>query len=89
MTNDGAHERLVTQAEFDAAARSHSVFQARDGSIATQALLGGLARCAGCGHTLKITGNGPPGRRYATYYCKKRYAKGHAGAGDDPRVLPG
>ena len=29
----------------------------RDGSLASQAMLGGLARCAGCGHTLKITGN--------------------------------
>jgi site-specific DNA recombinase len=76
VVNDNAHEPLVTQAEFDAAAASHSVFRARDGSIAAQALLGGLVRCAGCGHTLKITGGGPPSARYATYYCKKRYAKG-------------
>jgi site-specific DNA recombinase len=76
VTKDGAHEALVTQAEFDAVQQSHSVFQPRDGSIASQALLGGLARCAGCGHTLKITGNGPRGKRYATYYCTKRYASG-------------
>lgn len=79
VTNDAAHEALVTHAEFDAAAHSHSVFRARDGSIASQALLGGLARCAGCGHTLKITGSGPPSDRYATYYCKKRYATGVCG----------
>jgi hypothetical protein len=76
VTNDTAHEALVTKAEFDAAAQSRSVFRARDGSIASQALLGGLARCAGCGHTLKITGGGPAGNRYATYYCTKRYARG-------------
>jgi Recombinase zinc beta ribbon domain/Recombinase len=76
VTNDGAHEPLVTQAEFDAAGQSHSVFTARDGSIASQALLGGLVRCAACGHTLKITGSGPPSKRHATYYCTKRYAGG-------------
>jgi hypothetical protein len=76
VVNDDAHAALVSQEEFDGAAASHSVFRARDGSIAAQALLGGLVRCAGCGHTLKITGGGPPLARYATYYCKKRYAKG-------------
>ena len=80
VIKDGAHEALVTQAEFDAVQRSHSVFQTRDGSIASQALLGGLVRCAGCGHTLKITGNGPSGKRYATYYCTKRYATGECQA---------
>src|SRR5262249_15125210 len=49
---------LVTRAEFDAAQRvSKSLLKQRDGSVASQAVLGGLARCAGCGHTLKITGN--------------------------------
>jgi Recombinase zinc beta ribbon domain len=52
---------------------------AHDGSIASQAMLGGLARCAGCGHTLKITGGGPAGSRYATYYCTRRYASGTCG----------
>lgn len=74
VVNDAAHEALVTQAEFDAVQRSRSVLQPRDGSIASQALLGGLARCAACGHTLKIAGSGPKGRRHATYYCTKRYA---------------
>jgi Recombinase zinc beta ribbon domain len=41
-------------------------------------MLGGLARCAGCGHTLKITGNTDrkSGERYPIYYCVGRYAKG-------------
>src|SRR5205823_5059240 len=32
--------------------------------------------CAGCGHTLKITGSGKPGKRYPIYYCVGRYASG-------------
>jgi hypothetical protein len=41
-------------------------------------MLGGLARCAGCGHTLKITGttSKKTGERYPVYYCTGRYAKG-------------
>jgi len=45
-------------------------------------MLGGLARCAGCGHTLKITGNTErkSGERYPVYYCVGRYAKGPCSA---------
>jgi site-specific DNA recombinase len=79
VVKEGAHEPLVTRAEFDAAqAVKKSFFQQRDGSVAAQAMLGGLARCAGCGHTLKITGNTEKksGARYPVYYCTGRYAKG-------------
>lgn len=78
VVNDGAHEPLVSRADFDAAQLSHTVLNARDGSIASQALLGGLIRCAGCGHTLKITGttSKKTSERYAVYYCVGRYAKG-------------
>ena len=58
IVKEHAHEPIVTRAEFDAAqATKNSLLKPRDGSLASQALLGGLARCAGCGHTLKITGN--------------------------------
>ncbi|HLK16994.1 MAG TPA: zinc ribbon domain-containing protein, partial [Fimbriimonadaceae bacterium] len=55
-----------------------SLLPPRDGSIASQAMLGGLARCAGCGHTLKITGNTrkKTGQRYPIYYCIGQYASG-------------
>ncbi len=77
IVNPNAHEPIVSQAEFDAAQSGRTLLKPKhDGSIASQALLGGLARCAGCGHTLKITGNGKPGARFATYYCVGRYAKG-------------
>ena len=79
VVNEKAHKPLVTRAEFDAAQRvSKSLLKKRDGSVASQAMLGGLARCAGCGHTLKITGNTKrsTGERYPVYYCTGRYASG-------------
>ena len=39
-------------------------------------MLGGLARCAGCGHTLKITGSPRNGQRNPIYHCHGRYASG-------------
>jgi DNA invertase Pin-like site-specific DNA recombinase len=79
IVNSHAHEPIVTQAEFDAAQSVRkSLFKQRDGSLASQAMLGGLVRCAGCGHTLKITGNTSrrTGERYPFYYCTGRYASG-------------
>jgi site-specific DNA recombinase len=79
VVKEGAHEPLVSRAEFDAAqATKKSLLRQRDGSVASQAMLGGLARCAGCGHTLKITGNTDrkSGQRYPVYYCVGRYASG-------------
>jgi DNA invertase Pin-like site-specific DNA recombinase len=79
VVKEGAHEALVTRAEFDAAQSvKKSLLAQRDGSLAAQAMLGGLARCAGCGHTLKITGttSKKTGERYPVYYCTGRYAKG-------------
>jgi DNA invertase Pin-like site-specific DNA recombinase len=74
-----AHQPLITRAEYDAAQGiNKSLFTARDNSVASQAMLGGIARCAGCGHTLKITGNTDKktGTRYPVYYCTGRYASG-------------
>jgi DNA invertase Pin-like site-specific DNA recombinase len=79
FVNDNAHEPIVTRAEFDTAqSMKKSLFTPHDGSLASQAMLGGLARCAGCGHTLKITGNTDrkTGERYPVYYCTGRYATG-------------
>jgi site-specific DNA recombinase len=79
VVKEDAHEPLVTRAEFDAAQSvKKSFFKQRDGSLASQAMLGGLARCAGCGHTLKVTGNTDrkSGARYPVYYCTGRYATG-------------
>jgi site-specific DNA recombinase len=79
IVKEHAHEAIVTRAEFDAAQSvKKSLLHARDNSLASQAMLGGIARCAGCGHTLKITGNTDKktGERYPVYYCTGRYASG-------------
>jgi DNA invertase Pin-like site-specific DNA recombinase len=79
IVNDNAHEPLVTRAAFGAAQSTTKALHApHDGSLASKAMLGGLARCAGCGHTLKITGNNDKrtGQRYPVYYCTGRYASG-------------
>src|SRR5207302_9982314 len=79
IVNDSAHQPLVTRAEYDAAQSvKKSLLSQRDGSLAAQAMLGGIARCAGCGHTLKITGNTDKktGQRYPIYYCSGRFATG-------------
>jgi hypothetical protein len=79
VVKEEAHEAIVTRAEFDAAQSvKKSLFKQHDGSLASQAMLGGLVRCAGCDHTLKITGNTDrkTGARYPVYYCVGRYASG-------------
>jgi hypothetical protein len=79
VVNEHAHEPLVTRAEFDAAQSvKKSLLMQRDGSLAAKAMLGGLVRCASCGHTLKITGNTDrkTGERYPFYYCTGRYSSG-------------
>lgn len=76
--NEDAHEAVVTHAEFDAAETvKKSLLRRRDGSIAAQAMLGGLFRCVACGHTLRITGNTDrkTGTRYSVY-CTGRCASG-------------
>jgi site-specific DNA recombinase len=79
IVNQHAHQPIVTRAEWDAAqSTTKALLKPRDGSVASQAMLGGIARCAGCGHTLKITGNTDKktGQRYPVYYCTGRYASG-------------
>jgi site-specific DNA recombinase len=82
VRNPDAHEPIVTQAEFDAAQGQTTLLAPRDGSVASQAMLGGLLRCGGCGHTLKIGGNTDrhSGERQAHYYCIGRYGTGHCPA---------
>jgi len=82
VVNPAAHEPIVTPAEFDAAQLMTTLLHGRDGSVASKALLGGLARCEGCGYTLKITGRriGPSGEKVPVYYCKGRSAKGRCPA---------
>jgi site-specific DNA recombinase len=82
IVNPKAHEPIVTEAEFAAAQASRSLLPAPELSLSSEALLKGLARCAGCGHTLKISGNHDQalGRRVPNYYCVGAYAKGYCPA---------
>jgi hypothetical protein len=75
---EGAHEPLVTRAEFDAVQGSKTLLDTPKQSLSAEALLVGIARCGGCGHTLKISGSfdRAQGRRVPNYYCAGRYAKG-------------
>jgi hypothetical protein len=78
VVNDDAHPPLVSRAEWDAAQTGRTLLHPRHGeSVATQALLGGLIRCASCAHTLKISASTThAGHRYPTYFCRGRYATG-------------
>lgn len=69
----------MTQAGFDAAHGGTTLLKSARNSFSAQTLLKGLIRCAGCGHTLKISGSYDKKTelRYPTYYCIGRYAKGH------------
>jgi hypothetical protein len=49
VVNPTARQPLVTQAEFDAARTAHSVLPTPQLSLSSEALLKGLARCAGWG----------------------------------------
>jgi site-specific DNA recombinase len=72
-SNPNAHPAIVTQAEYDAAQIAKPVRTPKGDPRSSEALLAGIARCSGCGHTLKIvTGYGGKLR----YYCKGPYAAG-------------
>ncbi len=78
IVNETAHEPLVTPEEF-AAAQSAPISRKHrhDGSIASQAILVGLLRCAGCGHLMTTTGTtNRDGTRTASYTCRRRFATG-------------
>lgn len=66
--NDRAHPAIVTREEFDAAQAAQTVRPARTGAMTSGCLLIGLARCAGCGRTLKVVRKS---RKHPNnYYCK-------------------
>src|SRR5262249_34963639 len=73
FVNPHAHDPIVTEMEFNAAQVAKPVRQSAPKAHSANSLLMGLARCAGCGHTLKIvTGHGGKLR----YYCKGPYTTG-------------
>jgi site-specific DNA recombinase len=75
LVNKEAHEAIVTPELFAAANRAKSEFHPRS-EVSDQALLGGLVRCAGCGHKMGIVGSGERKGRKASYVCAKQFAAG-------------
>jgi DNA invertase Pin-like site-specific DNA recombinase len=67
--NENAHEAIVTRAEFDAA-RVGRCAARPTGKTSDGALLVGVARCAGCGRTLRVrTRTRKDGSVVRAYYC--------------------
>lgn len=72
---EGAHPALVDERTWTLAQREGKRPE-HDGSLASQGVLAGLIRCAGCGHVLSVTASGPRGARVASYTCRRVRASG-------------
>ncbi len=72
-----AHPAIVTAEEWHAA-QGVGRMHAKDGTIASRAMLSGLLTCAGCGHKLSVTGakNPKTGKREPVYFCKRYRSSG-------------
>jgi DNA invertase Pin-like site-specific DNA recombinase len=73
--HEGAHEALVDERTWTLAQRRGQA-PAHNGTLASQGVLAGLIRCAGCGHVLTVTASGPQGARVASYTCRRVRASG-------------
>ena len=77
-TNSEAHDPIVDADLFARVQATAGEYHSRDGSIASQAMLGGVVVCGGCGHKCSVSGSTNPttGERFASYVCKGKYASG-------------
>lgn len=67
---EDAHPALVDRALFNAAGAARTSRPAAPGKLTKGRLLQGLARCAGCGHTLKVVHRPTKTGSVSAYYCK-------------------
>ena len=68
--NEHAHPAIVTRARFEAANAARTKQPIPPGETTRNLLLQGLARCAGCGHTLKAKRRRrADGTHVQAYYC--------------------
>jgi DNA invertase Pin-like site-specific DNA recombinase len=75
FVNEDAHPPIVDRALFDAANAQRTVAPIPPGDTTRDRLLIGLARCAGCGHTLKTVRRPRADGTYAVaYFCKNAAA---------------
>ncbi len=69
--NEKAHPPIVSEDEFRAANAARTLSPAATGELTRERLLQGLARCGGCGRTMKVVHRGrADGSRVSAYYCK-------------------
>lgn len=90
-----AHPALIDERTWQLA-QSEGKRPTHNGTLASQGILAGAIRCAGCGHVLTVTASGPPGARVASYTCRRVRASGECPAPAsatvakvDALVLPG
>lgn len=70
FVNERAHPAIVTRELFDAANAARTKQPVPPGDTTRERLLVGLARCAGCGRTLKVVRRKQRGGHVSAYYCK-------------------
>jgi site-specific DNA recombinase len=71
FTKDGAHPPIVSREAFDAAQAGRTIQPVPSGATTRGRLLIGLARCGGCGRTLKVVRRPrADGSFVAAYFCK-------------------
>ena len=75
-SKEGAHEAIVPSDLWERVQSRTRSYEPRKGTVAEQALLGGLITCASCGHKLRVSGTTYKGQRRAQYVCVGRYAAG-------------
>ena len=74
--NEHAHEPIVDRALFDAVQGSRTTQPVASGETTKDRLLVGIARCAGCGHTLRVVRRPRADGTYAvSYFCKNAATK--------------
>ncbi len=69
--SENAHPPIVTRQEWDAAHAARTTRPVPDGATTSGRLVKGIARCAGCGRTLKVVNRTRvDGSRVPAYFCK-------------------
>ena len=70
FVKENAHEALISRELFDAVQAARTIREPAPGTLTANRLLQGIARCAGCGRTLKVLHRTRADGRVASYYCK-------------------
>jgi DNA invertase Pin-like site-specific DNA recombinase len=80
-SNPDAHVAIVEPELWKAVQRMKGKYHPRNGSMAAQSVLAGIAHCAACGKRMQVTGRTKPdGTRAAMYVCRHPYC-------EDPAII--